>query len=87
LEILGCLYFYKTQRFSEIKIKLNGIAPKTLSKELKDLEINRMVVRLETKTKPRKINYELTPIGESLNYIISSMGKWSNEYRKKIKVA
>lgn len=80
--IIGALYFNDKFRFMDLGRHLEGIAPKVLSKELKDLEMNQLVKRTVKDTMPITVEYELTSQGKSLNKVIEAMGEWGIEYRK-----
>ncbi|QPH38695.1 winged helix-turn-helix transcriptional regulator [Pedobacter endophyticus] len=82
--ILGMLYFSGKARFMEIHRHIDGIAPKVLSKELKDLEMNHLVKRTVQDTMPITVEYELTAHGESLKPVIEAMEKWGKSYRNNI---
>lgn len=83
-EIIGALYFRGTTRFMDLKRHLSGIAPKVLSKELKELEMNHLVSRTVLDTMPVTVEYELTEQGRSLNTVIDAMAKWGVNYRKQL---
>ncbi|MDG3581076.1 helix-turn-helix domain-containing protein [Galbibacter sp. CMA-7] len=80
--IIGALYHNGKFRFMELKRHIDGIAPKVLSKELKDLEMNRLITRKVRDTMPITVEYELTPQGKSLNKVINAMGEWGVRYRE-----
>lgn len=82
IAIIGALYFNGKFRFMDLGRHLEGIAPKVLSKELKDLELNQLVKRTVKDTMPVTVEYELTSQGMSLNKVIEAMGEWGIEYRK-----
>lgn len=82
--IVTALYFSGKMRFMDLKRMINKIAPKVLSKELKDLELNNLVTRTVCDTKPITVEYELTDLGESLNMIIKAMGDWGLKYRESL---
>jgi len=82
IAIIGALFFNDKFRFMDLGRHLEGIAPKVLSKELKDLEMNQLVKRTVKNTMPITVEYELTPHGKSLNKVIVAMGEWGIEYRK-----
>lgn len=82
--IIGALYYRGKMRFMELRRELDGIAPKVLSKELKDLEMNHLLTRTVYDTMPLTVEYELTEHGKSLNTVIDAMGKWGIMYRKQI---
>ncbi|MDH7459947.1 helix-turn-helix domain-containing protein [Chitinophagaceae bacterium 26-R-25] len=82
--IVAALYYTEKMRFMELKNHISGIAPKVLSSELKDLEMNHLVKRTVCDTKPITVEYELTELGKSLNGIIEAMGVWGIKYRKSV---
>jgi DNA-binding HxlR family transcriptional regulator len=82
--IIASLYFIGKMKFMELHRQVEGIAPKVLSKELKDLEDNHIITRRVCDTKPITVEYSLTDIGESLHTIILEMGKCGIEYRLRI---
>ncbi|MDR2275806.1 MAG: winged helix-turn-helix transcriptional regulator [Sphingobacterium sp.] len=63
---------------------MDGVASKTLSKELKNLEMNQLVNRTQNNTMPVSVNYEITTFGKSLHYIFDAMGEWATKYRNQI---
>jgi DNA-binding HxlR family transcriptional regulator len=83
-EIVGALYFRGRTRFMDLKRHLSGIAPKVLSKELKELEMNHLVSRTVLHTMPITVEYELTEQGKSLHTVIDAMAKWGVNYRKQL---
>lgn len=82
--IVTALYFSGKMRFMDLKRLIDKIAPKVLSKELKDLELSNLVTRTVCDTKPITVEYELTHLGENLNVIIKAMGDWGQKYRQSI---
>lgn len=82
--ILASLYFIGKMKFMELQRQIEGIAPKVLSKELKDLEDNHIITRKVCDTKPITVEYALTDIGISFHTIILEMGKCGIEYRRRI---
>lgn len=82
--ILASLYFIGKMKFMELQRQIEGIAPKVLSKELKDLEDNQIITRTVCNTRPITVEYELTAIGYNLHTIILEMGKCGIEYRRSI---
>ena len=82
--IVAALYYSGKKRFMDLKRHINDIAPKVLSKELKDLEMNQLVTRSVCDTKPVTVEYELTELGRSLQSFIIPMTDWGVKYRKTI---
>ena len=82
IAIIAALYYNGKFRFMDLGRHIEGIAPKVLSKELKDLELNHLVNRTVKDTMPITVEYELTPQGKSLKKVIEAMGEWGIKYRK-----
>lgn len=74
----------KTIYFTEMRRDLPGISSKMLSKELKDLEINRLVSRIVHPTRPVKVEYLITAHGESFAPVAETMILWGLQHRRLI---
>ena len=83
IQIILSLTFGK-KRFKQIQRDVNGITPKMLSKQLRDLEINELVERTVQDTTPVTVEYELTPYGHTLKPLIGELHKWGTKHRKRI---
>ena len=74
----------KEKRFNELKRDLGSITPRTLIKELKYLESNKLVSR-EAKTENAvSVVYSLTEHGKSLEPLIGQIVFWGQKHRKVI---
>lgn len=71
-------------RFAEIEKSLTGITKRTLSKELKDLEINQLVTRKAYADQPSKAEYKLTNYAKTLIPMLNEMVRWGIEHRQMI---
>lgn len=80
--ILGTLLQAEKLRFMDLLREVDGIGSKMLSKELRDLELNRLVTRTVIDTKPVTVEYGVTEYGCTLEPIIDEIAKWRLEYRK-----
>lgn len=83
LPIIISLTFGK-KRFKQIQREVEGITPKMLSKELKELEINELATRHVYDTVPVTVEYELTTYGKTLRPLIGELHDWGTRHRKKI---
>ena len=83
LNVIGVLFFGK-KRFTEIEKGLEEITPRMLSKELKELELNGVVNRIVTASRPVVIEYELTESGYELKKVLDEMIGWGIKKKKKI---
>lgn len=72
------------KRFRQIAKEVNGITDKMLSKELKDLEMNKLIKRDIYDTFPPTVEYSITEHGQSLRKVINELRDWGIKHRKKI---
>ena len=72
-------------RFKELQKTLEGITPKILSKELKELELNEFVTRTVYATSPVTVEYELTPYSHTLQKVLLELRDWGLQHRKKLR--
>ena len=71
-------------RFTEIEKSLIGITKRTLSKELKELEINQLITRKAYPDQPSKAEYKLTSYAKTLIPMLNEMVHWGTEHRQVI---
>jgi DNA-binding HxlR family transcriptional regulator len=84
ISIISSICFYNKRRFSDILNDVQGISNKMLSKELKELEINKLIKRTVLDTQPISVQYQLTEYGITLKTIINNLAQWGIEHRKVI---
>ncbi|HLV53206.1 MAG TPA: helix-turn-helix domain-containing protein [Cryomorphaceae bacterium] len=82
--ILGTLIEGDTLGFMDLYREINGIGTKMLSKELQDLEMNKLVNRKVLDTKPITVEYSITEYGRTLAPLIDELAKWGTEYRNRL---
>ena len=82
-EIIYYLSFQK-MRFGEIKENLGVITQQLLTKQLKQMEGNNLIIRKKYDGFPRKVEYSLTTLGCSLKPLVEVMLKWEKNNSKKI---
>jgi DNA-binding HxlR family transcriptional regulator len=68
-------------RFKDLLENIEKITPRMLSKELKELEINGIVMRKVYPQTPILIEYKLTPSGKNIADVIDSMIDWGMTHR------
>lgn len=68
-------------RFNDMKRRIGSITFKTLSAQLKELEADGMVKRKEYPQIPPKVEYSLTPKGESLLPLLEQLCEWGEKNR------
>ena len=72
------------KRFMQISKEVSGITDKTLSKELKHLEANKLINRDVYDTFPPTVEYSITAHGKSLERVMEELHYWGLLHRKKI---
>ncbi|HEY6414354.1 MAG TPA: helix-turn-helix domain-containing protein [Edaphobacter sp.] len=66
-------------RFNELKRNVQGVSQQMLTRTLKALERDGMVVRTTISTSPPQVKYELSSLGKSLSTPVFTLGKWVEE--------
>lgn len=69
-----------TLRFSKIEDELHGITQKMLTKQLRELEKDGMIVRKVYAQVPPRVEYSLTESGQSLMPVLDALCSWGLEH-------
>jgi DNA-binding HxlR family transcriptional regulator len=69
------------KRFNEIQKDLINITSKILSKELKELEMNHIITRIDCDESPYGVEYAVTIYCKSLEKIIEGLKEWGDHHR------
>lgn len=72
------------KRFKQISKEVVGITDKTLSKELKALEANKLIKREVYDTFPPTVEYSITAHAKSLEKVMDELHHWGLLHRRKI---
>lgn len=81
--IIASLFFGK-KRFGELEKGIPKINPRMLSKELRDLEANGIVIRTVYDSVPVTVEYELTNSGRAFRNVLDVMLEWGLQHRKSV---
>ena len=77
-----CTMLRGPRRFNEMERLLNGLSPRMLARELRELEINGVVERFQSENAPAAVfSYQLTPSGQNLESVIVGMASWGVQHR------
>ena len=68
-------------RFNELRRDLDGISQKVLTDNLRSMEADGLLVRTVFPEVPPRVEYALSPLGESMRPIIKSMEDWGKAYK------
>ena len=72
--------FEGVKRFNQLHRALHGITQKMLTQQLREMEADGIVHREVYAQVPPKVEYSLTPLGESLKPILNEMHQWGLNY-------
>jgi DNA-binding HxlR family transcriptional regulator len=76
LGILHALGVYGTMRHAEIKRQMAGVTQRMLTKTLRSLARDGLLIRREFDEKPPRVEYELTSLGTELLIRMSPIWTW-----------
>lgn len=69
-------------RFNELQRRLGSVTHRTLSKALKEMEDDKLLVRKDYGEIPPRVDYRLTELGRSLRPVLKAMEAWANAHGK-----
>jgi DNA-binding HxlR family transcriptional regulator len=73
--------FQGTKRFSELLRNIDGITQKMLTQQLREMEKDEIIYRKVYPQVPPKVEYSLTPLGQSLKAVLNAMCEWGVKHR------
>jgi DNA-binding HxlR family transcriptional regulator len=71
-------------RFGAIRDAVAGISGKVLAATLRDLERDGIVTRTAYDEMPPRVEYELTPLGETLREPLTALGLWAERHIEEV---
>jgi DNA-binding HxlR family transcriptional regulator len=74
----------RTMRFAELLRSIEGISKRMLTTTLRQLERDGIVERTVYPTVPPKVEYNLTPLGNSLHETVQALVIWTEANQAKI---
>lgn len=79
--------FGETLRFSDLQRSINaittsGVTPKMLTQELRQMEADGLVLRQVYAQVPPKVEYSLSPLGQSLQPVVEAMVEWGLQHEQ-----
>jgi DNA-binding HxlR family transcriptional regulator len=73
-----------TKRFSQLRSEVEGISQKMLTQTLRAMQRDGLVHRHAYPTIPPKVEYRLTPLGQSLENAIAVVRQWAYTHMDEI---
>lgn len=68
------------QRFSTLRRRLPGVSQRMLTKQLRELEEAGLLTRTVQASVPPRVDYALTPTGESLRPVVVALRVWGSAW-------
>ncbi|WP_127587169.1 winged helix-turn-helix transcriptional regulator [Paenibacillus koleovorans] len=78
--ILFHLFSNGTMRFSELQKAIPAITKKMLTQQLRELEYHDIVHREVYRQIPPKVEYSITPYGQSITPVIQALNEWGTAH-------
>ena len=76
-----------TMRFSDLRRGIEGISQRMLTVTLRGLERDGLVTRTVYPVVPPRVDYALTPLGETLLEAVCALFNWAEQHRADIDAA
>ncbi|WP_344894237.1 helix-turn-helix domain-containing protein [Actinomadura meridiana] len=67
------------RRFTQLRDTIGGITPKVLTQTLRAMERDGLLIRTVFAEVPPRVEYALTPLGQSLQSPIGAVAAWAEE--------
>lgn len=71
-----------TRRFNELRRSVSGISQKVLTSNLREMESDGLVHREVFAEVPPRVEYSLTPLGESLRPVLDALAAWGMSFKE-----
>ena len=68
-------------RFNELQRSLEGISQKVLTDSLRDMEADGLITRTVYPEVPPRVEYALSPLGETMRPILMALQDWGAAYK------
>ncbi|WP_353718944.1 helix-turn-helix domain-containing protein [Dyadobacter sp. 676] len=80
MRIYGLLRDRESVRYCDINNQLENISEKTLTAQLRKMEQDGIVTRMVYPEVPPRVEYRLTPLGQSLHAVYDALINWGEHY-------
>jgi DNA-binding HxlR family transcriptional regulator len=74
-------------RYGDLSRKIAGVSQKMLTQTLRSLERDGLVTRSVTPSVPVRVDYELTPLGASLQSVMYTLKQWAEANIEQVEAA
>ena len=77
----------RTLRFNELRREIDGISQRMLTVTLRQLERDGLVTRTVYAVVPPRVEYALTPLGQTLHSTIQALVNWTETHQTEVAAA
>ncbi|POX56496.1 transcriptional regulator [Streptomyces sp. Ru71] len=74
-------------RYSDLSRRIAGVSPKMLTQTLRTLERDGILTRAVTPSVPVRVDYALTPLGNSLAALLTAVKDWAETHFDEVHTA
>ncbi|MET7141193.1 helix-turn-helix transcriptional regulator [Xanthomonas sp. PPL139] len=71
-------------RYGELRRAIGGVTDKVLIQQLKELERDQVVARTDFQEIPPRVEYALTPFGQSLAGALAGLCEWGTQHMQMV---
>jgi DNA-binding HxlR family transcriptional regulator len=73
-----------TRRYGELRRAVGSVSDKVLIQQLKELQADRIIDRVDFGEIPPKVEYSLTAFGKTLGKALAPLCEWGTKYSTKV---
>jgi DNA-binding HxlR family transcriptional regulator len=77
---------HEVRRYGELRRAVGGVSDKVLIQQLKELQADGIIKRLDFKEIPPKVEYSLTVFGETLARALAPLCVWGTEHMVEVAI-
>ncbi|GIF10145.1 transcriptional regulator [Actinoplanes teichomyceticus] len=82
--VMGELGRHGARRFTQLRQQLGGISEKMLTQTLRTLERDGLILRTVYPEAPIRVEYEVTPLGQTLRGPLKALTEWSTQHIEEV---
>jgi DNA-binding HxlR family transcriptional regulator len=75
---------HETRRYGNLRRAIGTVSDKVLVQQLKELEVDGIIVRVDFGEVPPKVEYSLTPFGQTLAEALKPLCAWGTQHMTEV---
>lgn len=76
----------RTHRFGELRRAIGPVTPRVLTRQLRELETDGVIIRTVYPEVPPRVEYSLSELGRTLGPIVGSLDSWGAGYLRDVAI-